>query len=74
MSEELMNTMKLLSPDKRQEVVDFAAYLLQKYKPTSNSDNQELAERRMKLAGRLKGQIWMADDFNETPEDFKDYM
>ncbi len=74
MSDELMNIMKLLSPDKRQEVVDFAAYLLQTYKPTSNSDNQELAERRMKLAVRLKGQIWMADDFNETPEDFKDYM
>jgi hypothetical protein len=24
--------------------------------------------------GSLKGKIWMSEDFNETPEDFKDYL
>jgi prevent-host-death family protein len=24
--------------------------------------------------GALKGQIWMAPDFDETPEDFREYM
>ncbi len=24
--------------------------------------------------GSMKGKIWMADDFDETPEDFKDYI
>jgi prevent-host-death family protein len=24
--------------------------------------------------GFLKGQIWMSDDFNETPEEFKEYL
>ncbi|MCS6988924.1 MAG: DUF2281 domain-containing protein [Chloroherpetonaceae bacterium] len=30
--------------------------------------------RRFRQAGTAKGKIWMADDFDETPEDFKDYM
>lgn len=29
---------------------------------------------RFRQAGTAKGKIWMADDFDETPEDFKDYM
>lgn len=24
--------------------------------------------------GFAKGQIWMSDDFNETPEEFKEYL
>ena len=24
--------------------------------------------------GSAKGQVWMADDFDETPEDFKEYL
>ena len=30
-----------------------------------------LAEKRRRTAGILKGRIWMADDFNETPDCFK---
>ena len=26
------------------------------------------------LVGSLKGKIWIADDFDETPEDFNDYI
>jgi antitoxin (DNA-binding transcriptional repressor) of toxin-antitoxin stability system len=26
------------------------------------------------LVGSLKGKIWIADDFDETPDDFKDYI
>jgi prevent-host-death family protein len=25
-------------------------------------------------AGLSKGKIWMSDDFNDTPDDFKDYL
>lgn len=46
MNGELSNTMKQLPPDKQQEVVDFAGYLLQKYKQVEEMDNNELAERR----------------------------
>ncbi len=30
-------------------------------------------QKRLKF-GDLKGKIWIADDFNETPEDFADYI
>ena len=33
-----------------------------------------LIEKRRKAFGSGRGQIWMADDFNDTPEDFKDYL
>ena len=29
---------------------------------------------KQRVCGCLKGQIWMADDFDEPLEDFKDYM
>jgi len=31
-------------------------------------------KKRVRELGFMKGQIWMSDDFNETPEDFKDYV
>jgi prevent-host-death family protein len=30
--------------------------------------------QRRRKPGSAKGQIWMAPDFDETPEDFKDYV
>jgi antitoxin (DNA-binding transcriptional repressor) of toxin-antitoxin stability system len=29
---------------------------------------------RESLIGDMKGKIWMSDDFNDTPEDFDDYV
>lgn len=30
--------------------------------------------RADRVAGRLKGQIWIAEDFDEIPEGFEDYI
>ena len=30
--------------------------------------------KRRRKPGSAKGQVWMAPDFDETPEDFKDYV
>jgi prevent-host-death family protein len=30
--------------------------------------------REPRTPGRLKGRIWIAPDFDEIPEDFKDYV
>ncbi len=38
------------------------------------NNEEDVAEKRRKNMGRLKGKIWMADDFKDTPEDFKDYI
>ena len=69
-----LEKLQQLPPEKQQEVADFVEYLLQKYKSADSMTKEELAAHRMNNFGRLKGQIWMAEDFNETPEDFKDYM
>ena len=63
---------KALPLDKQQEVDDFVDFLIHKYQ--LNNIEESVAERRRKNLGWAKGKIWMADDFNETPEDFKDYM
>lgn len=69
-----LEKLQQLPPEKQQEVEDFVEYLLEKYAINKNVDMEAIAEQRRKNAGRLRGQIWMADDFNETPDDFKDYM
>jgi len=30
--------------------------------------------RQPRQPGSAKGQVWMAEDFDETPEDFKEYL
>ncbi len=47
-------------------------YLTAKY--NLSKPKEDIAELRRKNMGWARGQIWMADDFNETPEDFKDYI
>jgi hypothetical protein len=72
MSTDVLEKVKQLPVDKQKEVEDFVDYLLYKY---VGDDHQEsIAEKRKKNFGWAKGKIWMADDFNETPEDFKDYI
>jgi len=72
MSSDTIDKLEKLPPDKQKEVEDFVDYLLEKY--VSKNNGSSIAEQRRKNAGRFKGQIWMADDFNKTPEEFKDYL
>ena len=74
MRTDVIEKVKLLPPDKQQEVEDFIDYLISKYKISQPAEEESLAEKRRRNMGWAKGKIWMADDFNETPEDFKDYM
>ena len=72
MSSEVLDKVKQLPLDKQQEVSDFIDFLLHKYQ--SGNGQMDLAEKRKNNMGWAKGKIFMAEDFNETPEDFKDYM
>jgi hypothetical protein len=49
-----------------------AVIVIQEKKETDNIDKPPLV--RFRQAGTAKGKIWMADDFDETPDDFEDYM
>ena len=74
MNTDVMEKVKQLPPDKQKEVEDFVDYLVSRYKTRAGEYVESLAEMRLRNMGWMHGQIWMADDFNETPEDFKEYM
>lgn len=71
MSTNVLEKVKQLPADKQKEVEDFIDYLLYKY---GEDEIENVAEKRKKNLGWAKGKIWMAEDFNDTPEDFKDYL
>jgi hypothetical protein len=62
----LQEKLRLLPPVGQQEVADYVDFLLLKYK------SQKSVKPR---AGCMKGTVvFMSDDFNAPPDDFKDYM
>jgi hypothetical protein len=72
MSNETLEKIKRLPPEKLKELDAFVDELLAK--SVGESGTESLAELRKKNMGRLQGRVWMADDFNVTPEDFKEYL
>ncbi len=62
---ELIEAAKGLSENDIAEVVDFVNFLKQK---NNNNNNRVVLDS---LKGKLK---YMADDFDETPDCFKEYM
>lgn len=73
MNTEALNKLELLPPEKQKEIEDFIEYLFNKYHQKQNGNAEEIQSKRQKNLGRLKGKIWMSEDFNDTPEDFKEY-
>ena len=74
MSTDVIEKINQLPPDKQKEVENFINSLFDKYKSELQEKGNSVAEIRRKNMGWAKGQIWIADDFNKTPEDFKDYL
>ncbi|MBK0383686.1 DUF2281 domain-containing protein [Pedobacter sp. SD-b] len=68
-----LDKIKQLPVSKQQEVEDFVDFLVSKYINTELA-SESLAKRRLKSMGRFKGKIFISEDFNETPSDFKDYI
>lgn len=44
------------------------------YLSIDSEDNSDIVDRRKKIFGSLKGKIRIADDFNDTPDCFKEYV
>lgn len=70
---DILEKIKRLPLDKQKEVEAMVDSLLNKQE-SEPLDMVAIAEKRRKNIGRLEGKIWMADDFNETPEEFKNYL
>jgi len=71
MSNEVFEKIKHLPADKQQEVEDFINFLAEKYLIQPNNIDPLANQRRLNM-GRLHGKIHISEDFNKTPEDFKD--
>lgn len=70
---DILEKIKSLPFDKQKEVEGFVDSLLGK-SMVETHDTISLAEERRKNFGRLKGKIWIADDFDQTPEEFNEYL
>jgi hypothetical protein len=73
MSIDVIEKIKQLPADKQKEVEDFINFLASKY--VVSAEAVELVEnKRRQNIGRLHGKIHISDDFNITPDDFKNYL
>ena len=71
--EALIREIKTLPESSIAEVMDFVEYV--KYKQKEKNDEQvEAYIHKRKLDVFKGGLIYMADDFDDTPECFKEYM
>lgn len=71
LEQQAVHIITALPADKLSQVVSFAKFLL------TQPETDRLLEPERKFvrrSGVLKGQISIADDFDETPECFKEYM
>lgn len=53
------------------QILDFVLSRNSKSEKASVENKEKNAIRKL---GQWKGQVWIADDFDETPECFKDYV
>lgn len=65
-----MEAMACLPESKKLQVLNFAKSL----STTQDASERISASEPRRKSGILKGQIKVADDFDETPECFKEYM
>lgn len=64
-----------LPADKLSQVVNFAKFLLAQPETDWMPEPVQMKEGKcIRRSGILKGQINIADDFNETPDCFREYM
>ena len=72
---ELLEMINKLPADKKKEVEDFISVLYSEAKQTVSSDNSGIIANKRMQFGALKGFVkYIADDFDEPLEDFKEYM
>ena len=65
-----MEAMAFLPENKKLQVLNFAKSL-----NTARSESERIStSKSRRKSGILKGQVKMADDFDETPECFREYM
>ena len=72
LQQQASHAISIMPEDKLPALIEFANYLL-------NSDSKATSLLQSKkhgnsILGKAKGKIWIADDFNATPDGFEDYV
>lgn len=75
LQQQAINVMERLPDDKLAQVIQFAEFLASRTKSDISAErNTVQGERYLRKPGILKRKMMMADDFDETPDCFKEYM
>ena len=64
----------LLSDEDLAQVIQFIGFLRFSKSRKVSADIQQTGNKKYRTRGGLSGNVILADDFNETPECFKEYM
>lgn len=67
-SELIIREIENLSEEKQKEVFDFVLFLNSRL-PSAQSEKNGKS-----ILGRAKGEVWIADDFNDTPDCMMEYV
>ncbi len=72
--QQVVKEAELLSDEDLVQVILFMEFLrfLKSGKPSA--DTQQIGSKKYRIRGGLSGKVILADDFNETPQCFKEYM
>ena len=68
LKQQAFQVVQVLPDNKLKTLIEFAHFLAKAPEAEIKSTHQ------VRKPGILKGQIWMADDFNRTPDEFKEYI
>ena len=77
LQQQAQRAVELLPEEKLPVLIEFARFLNQSDftgRTISFVDSSAISQRRREIMGILKGQVHMAEDFNETPDVFKEYL
>jgi hypothetical protein len=71
---EILQILAKMPESLRQELVRYAKSLMATHSKLDISDDEKEKPAKRGGLGIWKGKIWISDDFDQSLEDFKDYM
>ncbi|MDE7478047.1 MAG: DUF2281 domain-containing protein [Lachnospiraceae bacterium] len=75
LQQQALDIIEGLPDDKLSQVIQFAEYLSSKAKTVTPAQNESATDNGyLRKPGILKKKMVMLEDFDETPECFKEYM
>lgn len=74
LEQQATQAIRTVPKDKLQILIEFAHFLSLPSRSVNLEADRAKVNQKRSILGRAKGKIWMAEDFDETPECFKEYV